>query len=201
MIFISQILNLYNRIPWVVNRKKQAKTREIDAQKRRIMNEDEVHEQSRKIVTQIEHMTAFKEAKTILIYYPIHNEVDLRHLISLYADQKQFLLPATTHRSHKMEVRVYEKGKPLKRGRYGIPEPQTPAYKGKIDLIFVPGVSFDRHLHRIGRGGGYYDRFLKHYRHSFKIGVCYPFQLHREIPHLRTDYRMNRVVTPTETIG
>lgn len=200
-IFITQMIQLRNRLPWIYAKKKQAKLREIDSQKRRLMDDEEIHTASRKIVGQIEHMHVFKEAKTVLIYYPMHNEVDLRHLVNLYADQKTFLLPAIRHHSHTLEVRPYVKGQPLKKGYYGIPVPSSPAYSGSIDLIIVPGVCFDRKCHRVGRGGGYYDHFLKKYKHTYTIGVCYNFQLHREIPTTWHDRKMNRVVTPSETIG
>ncbi len=200
MLFISQIKDILKKLPWVRIRNKQLALRNINAQKRRIMTHDDVLEQSHKIVAQIEHMHTFKNAKTVMVYYPIHNEVDLRSLVHKYADEKTFLLPATTGKK-KMEVRVYEKGAPLVKGRFGIPEPHTTAYTGPIDLIIVPGVAFDRECHRIGRGGGYYDRFLKNYKHSKKIGVCYAFQLHKEISYQPWDIKMDRVVTPAETIG
>ena len=76
------------------------------------------------------------------------------------------------------------------------------ALAGKIDLIIVPGVVFDQHCHRIGRGGGYYDRFLSHQHHAKVIGVCYGFQLKKhDIPHGWHDIKVDRVVTPQQTIG
>lgn len=200
MLFASQLLDLKRSLPWVRINRQKAALRGLDSQKRRIMTEEEVHSESRKIVEQIERMHSFREARTILIYYPIHNEVDLRHLVYEYHDEKEFLLPATTS-NKKMEVRRYVKGQPLRKGRFGIPEPATEAYTGPIDLIITPGVAFDKQCHRLGRGGGYYDRFLKHYRHSVVIGVCYDFQLHKAIPYNWRDKPVHRVVTPTQTIG
>ena len=164
------------------------------------MTPEEVAAESGRIIAQIEHMAAFREAKTVLLFYPINNEVDLRPLIAKYGDQKTFLFPVT-HR-HSMEVRPYDGEDMMRRGRYGVPEPQTETYNGPIDIIFVPGVVFDIHCHRIGRGGGYYDRFLRHQHHAKKIGVCYSFQLKKhKIPHRITDRKMDRVVTPQRTIG
>ena len=101
-----------------------------------------------------------------------------------------------------MEVRPYDGEDMMRKGRYGVPEPQTETYKGSIDLILVPGVVFDQHCHRIGRGGGYYDKFLASHPGAFKIGVCYSFQLKKHaIPHSLFDHKMNRVVTPQQTIG
>lgn len=174
--------------------------RGIIEQQRRMLSKEQVQEQSALIIAQLEQMSAFREAKTVLLYYPIHNEVDLRPLLSKYADQKTLLLPVT-HR-HWMEVRPYDGEDMMRKGHFGIPEPQTQTYKGSIDLIVVPGVAFDRHCHRIGRGGGYYDKFLLKHPASIKVGVCYDFQLKKhDIPHTWRDHKMNRVVTPQQTIG
>lgn len=200
MLFQSQFIDFYNRLPWVHLKRQKSALRSLDSQKRRVMSEDEVKEQSREIVARIAELPLFKAAKTVMIYYPIHHEVDLRHLVKLFADEKTFLLPATTSKKH-MEVRQYVKGEPLKRGRFGIPEPKTPAWNGPIDLILTPGVAFDKKCHRVGRGGGYYDRFLKRYRDAKKVGVCYDFQLHTEVPHGWFDVPMQGVVTPTQAIG
>ncbi|MCQ2345948.1 MAG: 5-formyltetrahydrofolate cyclo-ligase [Paludibacteraceae bacterium] len=199
MLFNSQWLDLRQQLPWIrINNEKKA-LRALDGQKRRVMDKEMAHTLSRQIVEQIEQMHCFREAHTVMIYYPIHNEVDLRHLVHEYADDKIFLLPATLSKS-RMEVRQYIKGEPLIKGRFGIPEPNTPAYTGPIDLILVPGVAFDHHCHRLGRGGGYYDRFLKNIKGAVQVGVCYDFQLHDDIPHGWRDQPMQRVVTPTQTI-
>lgn len=187
-------------LPWLRVRDEQQAMRTIVEQQRRMMTAEQVAEQSALIVSQIERMSAFREAQTVLLYYPIHNEVDLRPLLTKYGDQKTFLFPVTHRRS--MEVRPYDGEDMMRKGRYGVPEPQTQTYKGSIDLILVPGVVFDQHCHRIGRGGGYYDRFLNHHPRAMKIGVCYAFQLKKHtIPHRLGDQKMNRVVTPQQTIG
>ena len=200
MLFESQIHDLKRLLPWFYARREQAELRSIAEQKRRLMTPEQVAEQSSRVVVQIEQLAAFREANTVLIYYPIHNEVDLRPLLAKYEGQKTFLFPVT-HR-HSMEVRPYAGEDMMRKGRFGIPEPQTETYKGAIDLIFVPGVVFDHHCHRIGRGGGYYDKFLSKRPLAKKIGVCYDFQLKKHtIPHLWREPKMDRVVTPHSTIG
>ena len=146
-------------LPYFRIEKKKAELRGLDSQQRRVMTPEQVREGSEKICERIAEMQAFQNAKTVMVYYPIHNEVDLRPLVTKYHDEKHFLLPATLS-EHQMEVREYIKGEPLRKGRFGIPEPQTPIWTGEVDLIIVPGVAFDKDMHRLGRGGGYYDRFL-----------------------------------------
>ena len=200
MLFEAQIHDLFSWLPWVRIHKEQKALRAVIEQRRRILTPEEVAADSARIISQIEQMSAFRDAKTVLIYYPVHNEVDLRPLLAKYGDQKTFLFPVT-HR-HSMEVRPYDGEDMMRRGRYGVPEPQTKTYKGHIDVIFVPGVVFDQHCHRIGRGAGYYDKFLSKQHLAKKIGVCYTFQLKKHtIPHSLHDHKMDRVVTPQRTIG
>ena len=200
MLFGAQIHDLKMLLPWVRIRREKAAMRAVVEQKRRMMTPEEVTEQSGRIIAQIEQMSVFRDAQSVLIYYPVHNEVDLRPLLTKYEGQKIFLFPVTHRRS--MEVRPYDGEDMMRKGRYGVPEPQTETYSGPIDLILVPGVVFDQHCHRIGRGGGYYDKFLRHHLASKKIGVCYSFQLKKHtIPHTWRDLRMDRVVTPQQTIG
>ena len=200
MLFESQIHDFKMWFPWCRIRREQAALRAIVEQQRRMMTKEQVAEQSAQIIAQLEQMSAFRDAQVVLLYYPIHNEVDLRPLLTKYAGQKTFLLPVT-HR-HSMEVRPYDGEDMMRKGRLGVPEPQTKTYKGAIDLILVPGVVFDQHRHRIGRGGGYYDKFLAKHPLTKKIGVCYSFQLKKHsVPHRWNDIRMDRVVTPLRTIG
>ena len=200
MLFESQVHDFWSILPWIRTRREQRALRAIVEQKRRIMTKEQVEEQSALIMAQLEQMSAFREAKTVLLYYPIHNEVDLRPLLTKYKGQKIFLLPVT-HR-HSMEVRPYDGEDMMRRGRLGVPEPQTSTYRGHIDLIIVPGVVFDQHRHRIGRGGGYYDRFLRKQLTAKKVGVCYSFQLKKHtIPHSWRDQKIDRIITPQQTIG
>lgn len=200
MLFGAQIHDLKMLLPWVRIRREKAAMRAVVEQKRRMMSPEEVAEQSGRIIAQIEQMSVFREAQTVLLYYPIHNEVDLRPLLAKYEGQKTFLLPVT-HR-HYMEIRPYDGEDMMRKSHWGVPEPQTETFKGHIDLIIVPGVVFDQHRHRIGRGGGYYDKFLAQHPQVPKIGVCYSFQLKKQdIPHLWRDRKMDRVVTPQSTIG
>lgn len=200
MLFDAQIHDFKMWLPWCRIRREQSALRAIVEQRRRMMTPEEVAEQSAQIIAQIEQMSCFRDARTVLIYYPIHNEVDLRPLLVKYESQKTFLFPVT-HR-HSMEVRPYDGEDMMRKGRLGVPEPQTDTFKGTIDLIIVPGVVFDKHCHRIGRGGGYYDKFLSKQLHATKMGVCYAFQLKKhDIPHSWRDRKMDRVVTPQQTIG
>ena len=200
MLFDAQLHDFIAWLPWNRISREQTALRAVVEQRRRVLDKAKVAEDSARIIAQIEQMAAFREAKVVMMYYPVHNEVDLRPLLAKYEGQKIFLLPVT-HR-HSMEVRPYDGEEMMRKGRLGVPEPQTQPYSGHIDLMLVPGVVFDHHCHRIGRGGGYYDKFLRKHPYATKVGVCYSFQLKKHtIPHKRADQKMDRIVTPLQTIG
>lgn len=199
MLFASQLHDLKNSLPWNVKRREQQAIRTIMEQKRRVYDNGRAIADSQTIVEKTEQLPVFREAQTVLLYYPIRNEVDLRPLLEKYKDSKTMLLPVTHRKS--IEIRPYTGADCLKEGYAHIPEPQTEAYTGKVDLILVPGVAFDRKGHRIGRGGGYYDRFLKKHKKACKLGIGYDFQLkHRDLPQTRHDQPLDGVITPQETI-
>ena len=88
------------------------------------------------------------------------------------------------------------------KGAYGILEPGADCPRvepGEIDLIFVPGTAFDIRGHRIGQGGGYYDRYLNRTR-AVRVGVCHDFALLSAVPSEAHDARMDIVVTPGRTV-
>ena len=78
MLFEAQIHDFKMWLPWLRIRREQRALRAIVEQQRRIMTPEQVSEQSALIIAQLERMSAFREAQTVLLYYPIHNEVDLR---------------------------------------------------------------------------------------------------------------------------
>lgn len=200
MLFEAQIHDFKDFLPWIRLRKEKQAVRALVEQKRRIYPAEQVQADSEAIMAQLERMQWFRDANTVMIYYPIHNEVDLRPLLKRYEGQKTFLLPVTHRKS--IEPRRYDGEDMMRRGKYRVPEPQTSEWRGKIDLILVPGVVFDPLCNRIGRGGGFYDRFLKKHRHVHQVGVAYDFQVKKhEIPHGYFDHPLDRVITPTQTIG
>lgn len=200
MLFASQLHNLKRFIPSVVLKKEKQAIRAIVEQKRRIYPKDQVKADSEAIIARLEQLPCFHDAQTIMIYYPIHNEVDLRPLLQRYEGQKTFILPVT-HRKC-IEPRQYLGEETMQRGRYSVPEPQTTTFKGKIDLILVPGVVFDLQCNRIGRGAGFYDRFLKKNKRVKQLGVAYDFQIkNHELPHSHFDKPVDGVITPSQSIG
>ncbi len=198
-LFATQIEWLKSLMPWNQLEQEKKALRGIMEQRRRIIPPEQVHEFSETIVNRIEQMRHFQEAEVIVLYYPIHNEVDVKPLIEKYWQTKTILLPVA-HRHRKIELRPYRGEELMRRGKYNIPVPLTENYSGKIDLIIVPGVAFDEHCNRLGRGGGYYDKFLRRHHSVYTLGVCYDCQIrkHQDVPHSDLDKPVAAVVTPTQ---
>ena len=80
-------------------------------------------------------------------------------------------------------------------GRFGIREPVAGPALAQLDLIVVPGLAFTAEGSRLGRGAGFYDRFLSTIpATTVKIGVCFEFQRVSEIPQESHDVKMDAVV-------
>lgn len=136
-------------------------------------------------------------ASTILLYYPLADEVDVRPLIHMaYQAGHRVLLPVVAGKE--LELRLYEGEESLREGAYNIMEPVGSLFPqeeyDQIELAIIPGMAFDAMGHRLGRGKGYYDRLLPQLTAAYKIGVCYPFQFVSDVPSEEHDVRMNEVI-------
>ena len=195
MLFESVLLEIGKLFPSQKLLREKNQMRELLTQKRRLLTKEQILEQSALIISQLEQLPCFQSAKTVLLYYPMHNEVNLLPLIKKYKKEKMFLFPVVQRKL--MTACPYEGNAEMHRGKYNIPEPTTDPYTGKIDLILVPGVAFDLQGNRLGRGGGYYDRFIKSQPHTTTlVGVAYEFQLVDKVPANRHDQKMHHVITP-----
>lgn len=115
---------------------------------------------------------------------------------------KKVALPVTLVREKRIAP-VYLTGlrEGLRKGPYGIYEPRKSKSKRQvklkdIDLVIVPGLCFDRNNNRLGRGQGYYDRFLERLPDGTpRIGLGFRFQLLKKIPTTKNDISLTKVIT------
>ena len=136
------------------------------------------------------------DAQVIMCYWPLPDEVDIRPLIAqLVAAGKQVVLPRVTG-SETMELRRYTSSADLQEGAFHIQEPTGVVFDpdATIDVALIPGMAFDAAGHRLGRGRGYYDRFLAQHPPRRTIGVAFPFQHVPLVPCDSHDILMDEVV-------
>lgn len=137
---------------------------------------------------------------TFMLYYPHKNEVDTLEVINyLLGRGKTVLLPKVSQR-HLLPIKI-EGLKSLHTGYAGIKEPEGEVFRGKIDLIVVPAVAFDRKGHRLGYGKGFYDRFLEDRKDSLKVGFAFDFQVIDNLPVEPHDIPVDIIITPTQIIN
>jgi 5-formyltetrahydrofolate cyclo-ligase len=149
-------------------------------------------ELSEKACAHLTALSAYKNAQKVFCYYSVGGEVDTLALIErMRSDGKTVCLPAILG-SGIMEARRMDR---LVAGLYGIPSPEGPIVPPEeIDLIVVPGLAFDRLCHRLGRGGGYYDRYLPKCR-GVTVGLAYEFQMADSLPLEAHDAQLDFVAT------
>ena len=169
---------------------------QIRTQKRRL-SAAELAVMSEDICSKVLALASWQEAGTLLLYYPLPDEVDVRLLIKdAFESGKKVLLPVV--KGDELELHLYEGEASLKEGAFGIMEPTGPLFApehyGEIELAVIPGMAFDSAGHRLGRGKGYYDRLLPNLNAAKLIGICFPFQLLEEVPAEAHDISVCKVI-------
>ena len=171
--------------------------------KRRALSVAEASSASRLVQQTFIASGEFETARVIVLYAPIHNEVDTADVMhAALASAKVLLFPAVC--ADGLEFRRVSEPGELRKGVYGILEPaaSSPSYSPKeADLFVIPGIAFDTCGRRIGYGKGYYDRTLHHVEGSGKlVGFCYDFQLLERIAGEPHDVRMDIIITERRII-
>lgn len=160
--------------------------------KRKSISFHEVVEKSSNICEQIINHEKYKQAAVIYLYAAVNNEVALDLLAkTAIAHNKTIAYPKVE--GYHMAFYSVTSPDELVNGYRNILEPDITYPAPEPDLIIVPGVAFDTKGHRLGYGGGFYDRFLSKTK-VFSIGVSYDFQLLEEIPYDKHDIPLNTII-------
>ena len=161
------------------------------------------NEKNAVIQNRVMSLPSFQHAQHIGLYLPYKTEVDTLPIIeTIFEQNKNCYLPHLTNKTD-MEFYPINNYKDIfnySSNRYGIREPPITEYNiDSLDLIIVPGLGFDWNNNRLGRGKGYYDRYLTrlHYNNvrPLLLGVCYREQMMENIPQDPWDIKMNIVIT------
>lgn len=159
------------------------------------------NKKSKKIEESILSNKVFKDSENILFYSAMKQEVQTLSLMRKALKQKKKVyLPKVKTLEKKLEVyEVKDLKKDLLKGYRGILEPRAlksrKAQASILDFILVPGLGFTRGGKRLGRGGGYYDRFLKRTKKAYKLGIAFKEQIKRDLPLSKQDICVDRVIT------
>jgi 5-formyltetrahydrofolate cyclo-ligase len=142
---------------------------------------------------------ALKNAKTLLFYYPVKGEPNIKPLITwAFLNKKSVAFPISNCNTSTLSFRLVNNISELSCGAYGIPEPSNDApcvTDFKNAVCIVPGLVFDRNGYRIGYGKGYYDRFISNFDGT-AVGLAYDgFCIPSELPHDEYDETVDIIIT------
>jgi 5-formyltetrahydrofolate cyclo-ligase len=142
----------------------------------------------------------FQKASTVTLYMSKGSEVETREIIIKAKEMgKEVCLPVVISEDH-LELYCFESFDKLQKGKFGVYEPIGGTHPSKEpDVIIIPGVSFGLCMHRLGYGKGYYDRLLARLP-SYRIGICFDFQLVDNLPNHEDDQRMHKIITEKREI-
>lgn len=185
-------------------------------QQRRSLPPREQARAAERLVRQVLRSGPFRRARRVACFISADGEIDTDPIIrAAWRLGKQVYLPVLTpFGPNRLWFRPYTADTPLVSNRYGIPEPHGGRRLDgrELDLVLTPLVAFDREGHRLGMGGGYYDRTFARLHHGLwqrprLLGLAYEFQQVAELPAepwdvplwgVATDRRLHRFTNSHE---
>jgi 5-formyltetrahydrofolate cyclo-ligase len=187
--------------------RRKAELRREVAASLRALAPPEFAERGRRAVERLRGVEEFRAAARAVLYASMPDEIDTAPLIEdLLAAGREVYLPVCHRTADEMNVvRVSDPRTDLSPGRFGILEPRAGLPAGDpaaVDFLLAPGRAFDRNCRRLGRGRGFYDRFLAEAagRGCFLAAVALDLQVFPEVPAGEHDLPVDLVATESTLI-
>ncbi len=171
------------------------------------MDEETRRIQSERIMAGLSRLEAFAHAGLVMLYLPLPDEPDIsRLMLRCLQSQATLCVPRIDWdhgRMSPVRLRSFDdRCLPASRKDLNRPGCEEPMPVDMIDAVVVPGLAFDAEGYRVGRGGGFYDRFLGQSRMSaVRIGVAFDFQVVDRVPREGHDKQLDFVVTDRRLIA
>ena len=186
---------------------KKEELRQLFRNKRDSLPEKTRNFLSLKVFKKIVQWQVFSDSHIIMTFVSFGSEIDTHRLIKYCLENgKKIVIPKANKKERKLITYLINKfPDDLEIGNYGILEPRQDNCKiidmKKIDLIFVPGLVFDKNGYRIGYGKGYFDNFLKEFgKHTITCGLCFSFQVMDKINHQKWDKQLEFILNEKSLI-
>ncbi|MDX1951722.1 MAG: 5-formyltetrahydrofolate cyclo-ligase [Verrucomicrobiota bacterium] len=167
------------------------------------ISDAEKRSSSARLLVQLQNFSRWKDSGTLLLFAPREDEPDILPLIpESLSLGKRVTLPRYNQSKGIYEAAEVKSLEELQVGSYGIREPSASAEMvalNRLDLVLIPGLGFDLHGHRLGRGRGFYDRLLAGLP-GIKCGVAFDQQVISKLPIEPHDVILNSLVTPSRSL-
>lgn len=158
---------------------------------------------SRKIEERLFSLEEFKNASTVFAFFSDESEPDTKELFKKALSKKKTVALPRSNADNSLSFHCIKSEDDLEPGKFkGILEPKSTlptALNSESALCLVPAVAFGKNGSRLGRGKGFYDRFLSSFR-GFSVGLCFESRLFEELPEDEFDRRVSAIITENQTI-
>ena len=185
-----------------ISARKKFLRREINLRLKTLSQEDRV-KFSRAVTAKFLASTVYKNSEVIMAYLSTAEEIQLNEFISTALDDGKILAVPFIERREMQAVRLPNLDT-LEVGAYKILTVKRDIRKiidaEKIDCVITPGLAFDAEYNRLGKGGGYYDKFLSRAVNAKKIALAYDCQLVEKVPVAPHYLKVDAVITPTKIL-
>lgn len=164
-------------------------------EKKRAMTEEQICEASLRLGELFIRSEMYQQAKTLYGYLPYNQEVRTTAMLQqALSDGKRVAVPKIY--GDEMKFIFLDDLSQVEKGYSGIPEPikDGPVADDPTALVLMPGLAFDAQGHRVGYGGGFYDRFLEKEPNHPTVALCYEFQMLPELPVQEYDVPVDCVI-------
>lgn len=187
-----------------VREQKKILRKEI-ATKREELSKAERDKLSHEVVQKFLQTSFYANAKSIMAYASMPEEIQLNELFDdAFAKEKKMSIPFIVGRGTMRPVWLPSK-EVLEVGDFGILTVRKDLRKftdiKELDCVIVPGAAFDLKGNRLGKGGSYYDKFLKLAVNAKKVALAFDFQIMDEVPIEPHDTPVDLIITPTKIIS
>jgi 5-formyltetrahydrofolate cyclo-ligase len=191
----------------------RSKQRQRIRQQRRQLTCQQRNQSAQEVAEHIIHSSIFRNSQQIAAYLPVQGELDPQPIIkAAWERRKKIYLPVLTpFNDSRLWFIRYEPSTRMLNNRFGIPEPVVKHRQRlsapSLDLVLMPLVGFDLQGHRLGMGGGFYDRsfaFLLNRQHLKKprlIGLAYNFQEISQLTPEDWDVPLDAIATPSQYVS
>lgn len=172
--------------------------------KRKRISESDFLRKSEDIIRALRQQEEYRSARTVHCYVSMNRrrEVNTHPLIkAMLTNTKQVVVPVTDFQDQALQHIKLESFDHLEANKWGVLEPRNgkECDLSELDLVIVPMVGGDEQGHRIGYGGGFYDRFLEGIDCS-TIGLCFEQNIVPELPAESFDVPLDKIITEERII-
>lgn len=144
-----------------------------------------------------------RDARVVACYLSVHSEVETHVLLQALLGEGRRVCVPVVEPPERMELATLETFDDLVMGAHDIPEPREPhrlVPLEEVDAILLPGLRFTEDGHRLGNGGGYFDRLLVRAPRARRIALAFEEQVVADVPHEEHDVMLDALVTDARVL-